>query len=280
MNSRERFNATMHYMERDRCPIFDFGFWKETLIVWRDYGYPEGADRNEFFGMDEWLVVPVETCIFPCFEEKILEDKGDIEIAINNDGVTVERAKFLGSIPRHLDHTLKDRASWEKEFKWRFDGKASKRYPKDWEKKLAEYAATSFEHPLGVNGGSLFGRIRDWMGIEGVSFIVYDDRKLFEEMVETLATCVIDSIAKVFEDNVRIDYAVMWEDMCYRKGPILSPKIFREVMIPHYKRITSFLKKHGVDIVMLDCDGDISQLVSLWLEAGVNTLYPMEVGTW
>ena len=50
--------------------------------------------------------------------------------------------------------------------------------------------------------------------------------------------------------------------------------------MPHYKRITDVLNKYGVDIVFVDCDGKIDALAPLWLEAGVNTMFPIEVGKW
>ena len=40
------------------------------------------------------------------------------------------------------------------------------------------------------------------------------------------------------------------------------------------------LQEHGVDIVSVDCDGLIDALVPIWLENGVNTMFPIEVGTW
>ena len=55
MNERERFVATMHYQPRDRSPIWDFGFWEETLPIWHEQGLPEHIDRvnsEAFFGMD------------------------------------------------------------------------------------------------------------------------------------------------------------------------------------------------------------------------------------
>ena len=33
-------------------------------------------------------------------------------------------------------------------------------------------------------------------------------------------------------------------------------------------------------IVSLDCDGKIDRLVPIWLENGVNTMFPIEVGVW
>ncbi|MCB0123503.1 MAG: hypothetical protein KDE58_14730, partial [Caldilineaceae bacterium] len=53
-----------------------------------------------------------------------------------------------------------------------------------------------------------------------------------------------------------------------------------QYLVPHYRRITDLLHKHGVDVVWLDCDGDISLLVPMWLDAGVNCMFPLEVGTW
>ena len=72
----------------------------------------------------------------------------------------------------------------------------------------------------------------------------------------------------------------MWEDMCYNAGPLLGPEPFKKYLVPHYKRITSLLRKHGVDVIWLDCDGCIDLLMPLWLEAGVNCMFPVEIGTW
>jgi uroporphyrinogen decarboxylase len=40
------------------------------------------------------------------------------------------------------------------------------------------------------------------------------------------------------------------------------------------------LNDHDINIVSLDCDGKIDRLVPIWLKAGVNTMCPIEVGTW
>ncbi|HZT42874.1 MAG TPA: uroporphyrinogen decarboxylase family protein [Chthonomonadaceae bacterium] len=281
MNARQRFAATMHYQPRDRSPLMDFGFWDETPVIWQEQGLPPAVNLDAFFGMDpQWIVAPINVHLCPPFPYTVLKDQGDTERVRDEEGVTKERGKFLGSIPRHLDHTLKDRASWEKEFLWRLDGRSPERYPQDWPAYAARYNVPTRDYPLGINAGSLYGWLRNWMGLEAISMLVYDDRALFAEMVETLADCVIASITPALEAGIRFEYALLWEDMCYRAGPLLSPKVFREVLVPNYRRITGLLKRYGVDVVIVDCDGDISQLVPLWLEAGVNTMFPIEVGVW
>lgn len=72
----------------------------------------------------------------------------------------------------------------------------------------------------------------------------------------------------------------MWEDMCYNAGPLLSPKHFRKYLMPQYRRITDVLHRHGVDLVSLDCDGKIDALAPLWLDVGINVMFPFEIGSW
>jgi uroporphyrinogen decarboxylase len=128
--------------------------------------------------------------------------------------------------------------------------------------------------------GSLFGWIRNWMGVEGVSYLVYDDPALFHEMVETLADCVIAVYRRAFELGARFEMVSIWEDMCYSSGPLLSPDVFAKVLVPQYRHIVELFQQNGVDVIMVDCDGKIDELIPLWLEAGVNCMFPIEVGTW
>ena len=47
-------------------------------------------------------------------------------------------------------------------------------------------------------------------------------------------------------------------------------------MIPRYKKITELLRSNGIDVIFLDCDGNVEQLVPLWLESGINFIWPFE----
>ena len=71
-----------------------------------------------------------------------------------------------------------------------------------------------------------------------------------------------------------------WEDICFKNGPLISPDVFREFVGPWYKKITDLTSSYGIEIVSVDCDGMIDSLIPIWLENGVNTMFPIEVGTW
>jgi uroporphyrinogen decarboxylase len=48
-------------------------------------------------------------------------------------------------------------------------------------------------------------------------------------------------------------------------------------MLPRYRRVTDYLHGRGVPYVGLDSDGQIHPLIPVWLDAGLNFLYPFEV---
>ena len=52
--------------------------------------------------------------------------------------------------------------------------------------------------------------------------------------------------------------------------------MIREFMLPYYKRLTGFLKAHGVKTIFVDTDGECTDLIPLFLEGGVTGMYPME----
>jgi uroporphyrinogen decarboxylase len=210
----------------------------------------------------------------------VIEDRGDHELVRQGDGVTVLRKKHMGSIPMHHGHLLTDRASWLKHYKPRLDPNHPDRYPKNWDEAVCAWTNPGRDIPLTLSGGSLYGRLRDWMGVENLSLVVYDDPAWFEEMVETVADCIVGTLQRTLETGAMFDACSMWEDMCYSGGPLISPAQFRQFLVPHYRRITSLLHGHGVDVIYVDCDGKIDALIPLWLDAGVNCMFPIEVGTW
>ncbi len=285
MNDRERFNNQMHYRPVDRCPIWDFGFWTETIEVWEHFGLPEGVNTDEFFGMDApWRVMSVDLGLRPCFEDKVIADEGETEVAIDAAGVTYRQNKRLRTIPHYIDWTLKDRTSWREQFVWRLDPDTPGRIGDDWVEQCARQADDRRDYPIGITGGSLYGWLRNWMGVTNLSLLLYDDPTLFPEMVERLGdlfhTVLERALSAARAVGCTFDYASLWEDMCYNSGPLISPRIVREVMGPQYQRITDLLRSYGCDVVVLDCDGKVDDLLPIWLENGVNVAFPLEVGTW
>jgi len=47
-------------------------------------------------------------------------------------------------------------------------------------------------------------------------------------------------------------------------------------MLPNYKRVSEYLYGRGVKWIGLDSDGRIDTLLPIWIDAGLNYLYPFE----
>jgi len=48
-------------------------------------------------------------------------------------------------------------------------------------------------------------------------------------------------------------------------------------MVPRYKKITNLPRENGVEVIEVDCDGNVDELLPLWLEAGISCIHPVEV---
>jgi hypothetical protein len=52
--------------------------------------------------------------------------------------------------------------------------------------------------------------------------------------------------------------------------------MFREFMTPNYRKIREFAKTHEIDVISVDTDGNCTDMIPWFSEAGVNVLYPFE----
>jgi len=113
---------------------------------------------------------------------------------------------------------------------------------------------------------------------EGLAYACYDYPDMVEDMVETVCQCVEQSLDQLLP-RFDFDFASGWEDICFNHGPIVTVDFFRSVVVPRYKRIHARLKARGIDVWYTDCDGDVRPLLPLFLESGINCLFPYEVNS-
>jgi len=190
-----------------------------------------------------------------------------------------------------VDHYFKGREEWDNDFKEKLQYSAE-RYlnslvpAKDrmltLDKGGMDYLLDldSRETPLALHGGSLLGFIRNFVGVENLSYLTVDDPELLQEMVDTVGDLNYRVIESVLKTGAKFDYLHFWEDVCFKNGPLINPSFFKNSIGPHYKKITDMAASYGIGIVSVDCDGLIDSLLPIWLENGVNTMFPIEVGTW
>ena len=170
------------------------------------------------------------------------------------------------------------REAWEELYKPRM-GYSEERINMKALKEIADQDAQR-ELPKCIHVGSLYGAIRDMVGVTDLAYLQADDEDLYDEIIDTVGNLCYQVAERILSVYDGFDYGHYWEDICFKNGPLIHPRVFREKVGPYYKRINELLLRHGIDIVSLDCDGCIDKLVPVWLDNGVNTMFPIEVGVW
>ena len=279
MTHRERWQKTFRFEPVDHVPDMEFGYWDETFPVWHAEGLPQEINNNniadEFFGFAPRHFVPVNTNLIPGFEAgKVLEETDEHIISIDGEGIKQITFKDgHSSIPKYLEFPIRDWDSWQR-FKDRMDPDTPGRYPDNWDEIVCNLNASDL--PVVAIAGSLFGRFRNWIGFEQIAIMCMDQPDLIEDMVETHTRFIIKLYERAVRD-LRIDAVAFWEDICFNHGCIISPTMFRRWLTPRYKQITDFFKQAGAEVFYVDCDGNIMDVLTGWLDGGVNCMFPVEV---
>ena len=282
MTNRERFVAVLNGEPVDRAPFMDFMGgcnWPSCLARWKKEGLAHDAtfdDVRKIIGFDAMRghYLPVKSFVYPEYADENL----------GNDGSITKRRNRWGGTELHLDGSelmavtvegaVKDKASWLA-IRERLLADTQGRFPNNWEEICREALASNEPIYAGDLPVGFFGGPRELMGFEPLVYMFYDDPGLVNDMLDTLCELWIRIFTKI-QEHIPLDYFFVWEDMCDKNGPLISPALFREFLLPRYKRFTAAIRKAGCKHIVVDSDGDERPLVPLWVEGGVNAILPLE----
>ena len=295
LSSRERFLRTLDYKSVDRVPYHSMGLWQQTLERWMAEGLGQVARTefmvgasgmvcgSEYFGLDRWEYIDIRLDAQPYFKEEVIEETDRYRIFIDQEGATqriIKDDENLRGVRGYIDHPAKTREDWAR-FKKRFDPTTPSRYPFYWEEKVKAMADRDYPTILPMNSASAFGLysfLRRCMGTEEACVAFYDDPSFAEELLDFYTDFTTETIHHCLHE-VKVDCYNIFEDMAGKGGPLVSPSIFKQFLMPRYKRIIEFLNKHGVKWISMDSDGDMWALIPLLIESGINILWPMEIAS-
>lgn len=288
-SSRERFLDCMDYRSSDRRPNHELGVWSQTAERWRT----EAPEAVKTFGWD-WFVaepelqldrreyIPVNFGFLPEYPYHVLEDTPEYEIFQDGNGVVHKALKegTVGDMRLCMDQYLRFPIEKPEDFagiKQRLVAAVPERYPATLDQDIVRWNTRDFPLVLGRNcaANGFYWRAREFMGTEALSLAWYDHPALMHEMMEFFADFIIATSRPVLE-KIQVDYFVLNEDMSMKGGPLLGPDTYREFILPHLKRLVAFLRSHGTRHVAVDSDGDPTLLIPLLMDAGVDTIWPVE----
>ena len=231
----------MNYGAADRAPLFSEGLREDVLASWRSQGMPKSKDLSSLFWVDQ--------------REEI---EGDLW-----------PSPYPKAWPRRLDEV--------DEFSRLLDPDDPERLPKDWNRQVANrrdgeqvrmlYVHHGFLELVGVNG---WGRFNELM------FLLKDDPAVIQRMLEIQGVSNARIAGRMLEE-VDVEAAVFSEPIGGNHGPLVSPKMYREMVLPSYRPILEVLRGKGVQTVILRTYANCRALIPAILDAGFNCLWAVEV---
>ena len=280
------------YEMKPDAPIYqcEFGFY--SLDRWKREGYiDDNTNLNELFGYDEQGKFTLEqlgwceAAFNPAFEEKIIENRGDVEVVRDYAGrhVLYFKGRRSGFMPEYIDHPVKDMKTWEENCKWRLDPKTSSRYEHlEEEMKQAKMcAAKGMIICQNLIGGYMY--LRSLMGPVDLLYKFYDDPGLIHDCMKTWFE-LADAVISKHQEHVTLDEFFIAEDICYNRGPLISPDMMREFLFPYYQQLISNIRTRQIDknrhlYIQVDTDGYAIPVMPVYKEIGMDYMSPFEVAS-
>jgi len=275
VNSRDRIYALLSFEEADRVGYVDF-FWPETVDRWRTEGLPRTASLQKYFGMDIY-VMGVD--VSPKFDTVVLRE--DVEWVEMRDsfGVRVRSWRGRSGTPLPVAPAVESLEDFIEFYEPLLDPElpfriSSSRYPyrRDLEEAVARLQEDFFV-VAGVLGPFEYVRHIVGEGVDRILRLFYREPRMLRYIFDKVGRLLAE-VARAMLD-AGVDGVWVWDDLAYKNGPFISPRLYREFVMPQHSRIVSPFRRRGLPAV-LHTDGNVKPLIPHFLEAGFTALHPLE----
>ena len=266
----------------------EFGYY--CLDAWKARGdITDKTDLSKLFMYEDTGFASLgglgwcEAQFYPFFEEKVIEDRGDYELAQDHAGrhILFFKGRRNGFMPEYVDHPVKDMKSWEENCKWRMDPASPERYKNieadmAWRIKRANEGCVVQQC---VVGGYMY--LRSLIGPEDLLYKFYDEPELIHDCMKTWFL-LADRIISEHQKYLTLDEIYFGEDICYKSGPLISPNMMREFLLPYYGQLIENAKSRQIDksrhlFFQIDTDGFCNPVIEVYQEIGMDHMSPFEV---
>lgn len=275
----------MRWNREDYINLMTFGQVKQQMFVelfgpligLENEWLAQGASAGEIDLTDfDFDYVPVIDCggnngLHGGITPRTLEETADYLIEIDTFGRKTKLCKGKATIALPMEYPVTDMNSWLKIKHW-FTFCEDRI---NWEKVKAARDAQrkGVLVTAGIPGG--FDLPRQLLGEEGVCYCYYDQPELMQDILDTAgktSCAVLDRVS----DVLTIDNLTVHEDMAGKSGPLVGPEQIRSFIKPYYLKVWELVKAKGTQLFSQDSDGNMNAVVDVFMECGVNIMYPAE----
>ncbi|MBI3911686.1 MAG: hypothetical protein HY320_12245 [Armatimonadetes bacterium] len=269
MTPQERIAIVLSGGVPDRVPIHDT-YWETTVQRWWREGLPYGVSPHDYFQTEIVCITGDYTLQLP---ERLVEENDRARTYWDSNGALRRDLRTPdGWTPQWLDFTIKSKEDW---FKHRHRTAFSdSRIP---ESVLKTYRHAREQGKFTVYAGhACFHPTWAKIGMENELMWLAEDPDFISDLFAAHAQLMIDLYQGMRRAGLEFDAAWLYDDLGWRRAPLISPRMYRELVFPHHKRLCDFFAEQGLK-TMLHSDGNVAPLIPHFLDAGFVALHPLEV---
>lgn len=111
------------------------------------------------------------------------------------------------------------------------------------------------------------------VGMEDFMMACYEDREFVEEIMEVSTEYWVDFIKAVVKEG--INALTVGDDVAFKSGLFIPPKLFREIWVPRMARIIAPAVEAGLP-VEFHSDGKIDEIIDDLIDIGVDCINPLD----
>jgi uroporphyrinogen decarboxylase len=224
-------------------PYFEEGIRGDVIEAWRDQGLPAGADPSEMFQSDRREEPEVELDPIPELESW---------------PQTIEELAVLRS---------------------RLDPADPRRLPADWAEHRKAGPDRDYTLMLEVHNGFFLSMgVRGWNRFSELMREVIEDKKLVRASMAVKGDFAA-ALAERLLDEVEIDAAVFSEPIGGNDRPLISPRMYEDLVLRSYEPLLDVLRNRGVETIIFRTYANARLLIPSILKWGFNCLWACEVNT-
>jgi uroporphyrinogen decarboxylase len=149
--------------------------------------------------------------------------------------------------------------------------------PDGWKKLVKKWQNEDQVRMLEVHQGFFESvGIQGWERFNELMFMLKDDPAVVQGMLEIQGELNARMAERLLQE-LQVEAAVFSEPIGGNHGPLVSPRMYRTLVLPTYEPILSVLRQHGVKTIILRTYANCRALIPALLEAGFNCLWAVEV---
>ena len=251
MTSKQRIISVLNKQEPDKIPTFEW-------IINPDIIEKMTGQRSEieFIKQSDIDGIAVGTNM----QREIVDDKHYI------DEWGIKRVSY-GEYPTPVGITIRDKNDLKKlmipdpDADYRFD------------KIKSVMNEIGDEKAIIIRLRDVFSQPRDLMGFEGLLLSFYTQPELIHELMEIS----VDYNSKLAERAMKLggEIIVVGDDIADNSGLLLSPDMFREHILPYFKKLIHNFKSLGFYVIK-HSDGNIMDVLEDLIDTGIDCIDPID----